>query len=425
MGFTRRAGGAQACRLRRRAVVAVLGAVAPAALGATMAGPGSAVAASTGSVSGFGSVPAYGSPSGGQLNAHLTGMASTPDGKGYWLVGVDGGVFTYGDAGYFGSQSGSATFFPYVGIAPTPSGQGYWVTNTFGTTSHFGDAADEGSLDSLGISPAAPMVGIAATPGAGHWLVAADGGIFGFGDAAFYGSMGGKALNAPVVGMARTPDGHGYWLVAADGGIFSFGDAAFYGSMGGKALNAPIVGMAASADGKGYWLVGSDGGIFSFGDAVFFGSLGANPPSTTTPVVAMATTASGGGYRLSTTDKALPPATPVPSVLNQCNDPTARPAVTPSTIVLACADANASLTNLAWTSWTPSSAAASGEYTHNTCTPSCALGTFVTSPALVRLAYPIQTATGREFASVSYIYTNRPAPGGSSGLTTVIPTSPV
>jgi hypothetical protein len=33
--------------------------------------------------------------------------------------------------------------------------------------------------------------------------------------------------------------------VASDGGIFAFGNAAFDGSMGGKALNAPIVGITA------------------------------------------------------------------------------------------------------------------------------------------------------------------------------------
>ncbi|MHB8289319.1 MAG: hypothetical protein ACYDEY_08805, partial [Acidimicrobiales bacterium] len=76
--------------------------------------------------------------------------------------------------------------------------------------------------------------------------VAADGGIFSFGDAAFYGSMGARHLNAPIVGVASTPDGKGYWFVAADGGIFSFGDAAFYGSMGARHLNAPIVGMAST-----------------------------------------------------------------------------------------------------------------------------------------------------------------------------------
>ena len=54
---------------------------------------------------------------------------------------------------------------------------------------------------------------------------------------------GAPVLDAPVVGLAAVPGGGGYWEVASDGGIFSFGDAQFYGSMGGKPLNAPIVGM--------------------------------------------------------------------------------------------------------------------------------------------------------------------------------------
>ncbi len=80
--------------------------------------------------------------------------------------------------------------------------------------------------------------------GGGYHEVAADGGVFSFGDAHFYGSMGGKPLDAPVVGIAATPDGRGYWEVAADGGVFSFGDAGFYGSMGGKPLDEPVVGLA-------------------------------------------------------------------------------------------------------------------------------------------------------------------------------------
>jgi subtilase family serine protease len=42
------------------------------------------------------------------------------------------------------------------------------------------------------------------------------------GECTYFGSLGGTHLNAPIVGMASTPDGHGYWLVASDGGIFSF-----------------------------------------------------------------------------------------------------------------------------------------------------------------------------------------------------------
>jgi len=66
-------------------------------------------------------------------------------------------------------------------------------------------------------------------------------------------------------------DGRGYYLVAADGGVFAFGDAGFYGSMGGRHLNAPIVGIA-STGGAGYYLGGRDGGVFTFGDANFWGS---------------------------------------------------------------------------------------------------------------------------------------------------------
>jgi N-acetylmuramoyl-L-alanine amidase len=149
--------------------------------------------------------------------------------------------------------------------------------------------------------PNAPIVGMAATPdGQGYWMVGADGGIFSFGDAAFYGSTGSLHLNAPIVGMAATPDGKGYWLVASDGGIFSFGDASFWGSTGNLVLNRPVVGMAATPDGKGYWLVASDGGIFSFGDATFWGSTG--NITLNRPVVSMAATPDGKGYWLVASD---------------------------------------------------------------------------------------------------------------------------
>ncbi len=126
-------------------------------------------------------------------------------------------------------------------------------------------------------------------PSGGYWEVASDGGVFTFGNASFYGSMGGRALTAPVVGVAATPDGRGYWEVASDGGVFAFGDASFYGSMGGQPLTRPVVGVSATPDGRGYREVASDGGIFSFGDAGFYGSMGGE--TIASPVVAIATDA--------------------------------------------------------------------------------------------------------------------------------------
>ncbi len=160
----------------------------------------------------------------------------------------------------------------------------YWLTASDGGLFTFGGVGFYGSMGGIHLN--APVVGMAATPdGRGYWLVASDGGVFTFGDAAFYGSTGGIGLNRPVVGMAPEPDGHGYWLVASDGGIFTFGDASFYGSTGDLILNRPVVGIAPTPDGRGYWLAASDGGIFTFGDAVFDGSMGGLPLDA--PVVGM------------------------------------------------------------------------------------------------------------------------------------------
>ena len=351
-------------------------------VGGGLGGPSaSAQSAPVASITAFGDAVGYGAPAGGGLNAPLAGMASTPDGKGYWLLGADGGVFTYGDAGFYGSHA-TGVYSPLVGIARTPDGHGYWIAGNSGVVYNFGDASSGGASSGGYYAGAAPVVGITATPKAmGYWLAAADGGVFSFGSAGFYGSMGGKALNAPVVGIASTPGGHGYWLVAADGGVFSFGSARFYGSTG------------------------------------------SNPPASSTPVVAMASSASGGGYWLATTGKALPPATPVPSVLPSCNLPGTPPSVRPSEIILNCGDGYRFLSHLVWSSWTASTATATGVYTYNTCHPSCAAGTFVSRSASVRLDYPVRTGAGVEFGGISFTYPSPSAPGGYYTETRPAPTS--
>lgn len=152
----------------------------------------------------------------------------------------------------------------------------------------------------------APVVGMAATPdGQGYWLVTSKGQVQVHGDAKSYGTLPSQGVSVDdVVGVAPSESAtgavDGYWLDAADGGIFSFGTAHFYGSMGGRPLNQPMVSMAPTPDGRGYWTVAADGGIFSFGDAEFFGSMGGHPLNA--PVVGMAVDPATGGYWLVASD---------------------------------------------------------------------------------------------------------------------------
>ena len=227
----------------------------------------------------------------GYSNADMI-VAQTTPAQGYTYTWAQYLANTSNPTGMCSPSVGTA-----VGAAADPSGGG-WVVGSNGEISTQGNSPCYGSL--AGQTLNAPIVGIAATPDCkGYWLVASDGGVFSFGNAVFYGSMGGKPLNKPIVGMAATPDGKGYWLVASDGGIFTFGDAKFDGSMGEKPLNRPIVGMAVDVATGGYWEVASDGGIFSF-NAPFFGSMGGKYLAQ--PIVGMDALSNGQGYRFVASD---------------------------------------------------------------------------------------------------------------------------
>jgi len=75
--------------------------------------------------------------------------------------------------------------------------------------------------------------------------------------------MGGKPLNAPIVGMTTDATTGGYWFVSSTGGVFAF-DAPFYGSATGHAAS-PVVGMAATTTGSGYWIGDAAGQVFAEG----------------------------------------------------------------------------------------------------------------------------------------------------------------
>jgi len=73
--------------------------------------------ASDGGIFAFGDAGFYGSTGSLTLNKPITGMTTTPDGKGYWLVASDGGIFAFGDAGFYGSTGSLALNKPVVGAS--------------------------------------------------------------------------------------------------------------------------------------------------------------------------------------------------------------------------------------------------------------------------------------------------------------------
>jgi plastocyanin len=248
------------------------------------------------------------------FHQNMGGIVGTP---GYHLGASNGDVYNFGGSGVAGSHPGTSS--PVVAVPATLDNQGYWLVTADGHTYNFGDAPDVGNL---GVALAAPIVGAAVGagmgaqgPAMGLYLVAKDGGVFALGGTRYQGSMGGKHLNAPIVGITTattSPGGNGgYDLVASDGGVFTFGSNGngsgggprFFGSMGGKHLNAPIVGIADTADSAGYYLAASDGGVFGFGSATFEGSTGGQHLNA--PITGISVTGDlyiGRGYTLSAAD---------------------------------------------------------------------------------------------------------------------------
>ena len=263
---------------------------------------------SNGGVFSYNGATYYGSMGGKTLNKPMVGIAPASDGGGYWLTAGDGGVFAFGSSQYqgrvyygststTGSTSTSSTSSSSSNSgSPTKSKPGSTTTQTVnGTTVTYvnGNPVSSGTVSASAsgyLNPTeakipranAPIVSGMATSNNGYWLEGADGGIFSEGSAQYHGSMGGKTLNAQIVGMAKTKDGGGYWLVGSDGGVFSFGDAHYYGSLGGDTnLVGWVTSISPTPNDNGYYLFGSDGGVFGFGSAKYEGRVVYPPPSLT------------------------------------------------------------------------------------------------------------------------------------------------
>jgi hypothetical protein len=113
-------------------------------------------------------LPGFSTPS----SDPLTGIATTPDGKGilpapgetgYILVGADGGAFVFGHgAPYKGSLPGEhIKVSDIVGLCLTPDGQWYWMAGANGAVYPFGDAARFASP--AGLAAALPIAAIGGT----------------------------------------------------------------------------------------------------------------------------------------------------------------------------------------------------------------------------------------------------------------------
>ena len=213
-----------------------------AAVAATPDGKGYWLASEDGGVFAFGDARFYGSLPARMIHPHavIVGISPTPDGKGYWLLGADGGVFAFGDARFYGT---AGVGLANVAMSPTHDGKGYFVFRATGDRPAIeGDAA----LPAAQLNQTGPTVmdallsdGVATADGGGDWEVGTDGGVFSYGDAHFYGSLPGVGISptAPIVGIAPGPGDRGYWLLGADGGVFAFGDAVFHGSAARSGLS--------------------------------------------------------------------------------------------------------------------------------------------------------------------------------------------
>jgi hypothetical protein len=244
------------------------------------------------------------------VTSPTTTTTTTTTGHGYWLVGSDGGIFTEGNAQFYGSTGNLRLQRPVVGITPTTDRAGYWLVASDGGIFSFGDTQFYGSIPGIGLHPAgsglpnslnAPIVGmVPSADGHGYFLVASDGGVFAFGDAKFEGSCPGiGGCSGSAVAVMPDASGNGYWLVTNTGSIYTFGDAQYFGAPGN--VGSPVTSAVRTPDGGGYWILLADGVVASYGDAASLGGP-AGHVGGANPATAIFATTDGAGYWVASYD---------------------------------------------------------------------------------------------------------------------------
>lgn len=104
-------------------------------------------------------------------------------------------------------------------------------------------------------------------------------------------------------------------------------------------------------------------------------SRSSTPTTAVSPSTTGGTTSATGGTTSPTAATEAMPGAP------KCGGPTSAPTqIRPKILVLACADYNASMKDISWTSWGSVTAIGVGTFTENQCVPNCAQGTFASYP---------------------------------------------
>ncbi|WP_433527273.1 hypothetical protein ACQPZ2_21975 [Nocardia pseudovaccinii] len=117
---------------------------------------------------------------------------------------------------------------------------------------------------------------------------------------------------------------------------------------------------------------------------------------------ATVTAAAGAGVLLAPSASASMSDTPdvPPALVSDCGGPHA---VEPPSLTLTCADGNNMIIDITWQLWSGAHAVGYGTQHRNDCTPSCAAGRFIDSPAVLMLddPRPFADAPGNYFARVT------------------------
>lgn len=160
--------------------------------------------------------------SAGVRAAHrIIGMAAAPHG-GFYLLSAYGNVYNLDGAAFYGSpRSSHRRISTVTGMAVTPDGKGYWLIDSAGQIFSYGDAAPLAAVRS-----SYAIHGIAAAPGGGAWAWTWHGNVFNLGGAPFYGSPYHEGYrNSSFRGLALTRNGQGYWMAESGGLVLPFGNA--------------------------------------------------------------------------------------------------------------------------------------------------------------------------------------------------------